>query len=252
MPTPNPGVWLSQDAANRTERSVLDYERRVRQAALDQIRRNFQPEPPVRGILLQDLNDEGQAACQLTVRDPTRLVQKLAIVGEITAAGPGGGTFTLGVQGATGQVTPALSVYSTAAQVQAALQKLPAIGAKNVMVTLGQMPAVPATADQPATPAYFPGVLLIEFVGKFVETDDPPAMPTLVVTPSITGLTYTQIKTTVWADSGTAATVSALIPIGTPTPMRTGAVVAAIWFGDLGYGVIAAEGREFSAIGPGD
>ena len=251
MPDANPGQFLSQDAADRTEAVVLEVERALRKQTDFQFRRGPQDRPPLRGILLQDLNLGGTALCEVTVRDPARLVQKFSIVGEITAAGPPAGTFTLGVSGASpAQVTPALGAYSTAAQVQAALQALPAIGPKNVNVTLGLIPSQAATANQPATPTYFPGVWLIEFVGKFLQPQDPPAAPTLTIVPSLTGLTYVQLVSDGWADANTTETVMDAIPIGTPTPMRAGAVVSAIWFPGAGYGVIAAEGREFSAIPP--
>ena len=52
--------------------------------------------------------------------------------------------------------------------------------------------------------------------------------------------------TTHYADSGVVETLNALVPVGSPTPMKAGAVAIGLWFPGIGYGVIACESRQFT------
>ncbi len=211
--------------------------------------------PPRRGILLQDLPTGGQSDCEVLALCTTTMVQKVSLVGDAIS----GGTFTLSFQlpNQSKQTTPALPYNATAAQVQTALQALPAIGPNNVTVTLGKLPAFPAQPASgsvpavPAIPAEFPGLWLVEFVGPFANTSPPAptttAIPLLTATPSLQGGPATiVINNELWRDTGIVMKANAVIPVGTPTPMKAGAVVYCVMHPGLGYAVMGCEARQFS------
>lgn len=246
MPDPDPSVFLSQNAADRTERAVLDFERRLKRPPVVDHPRGPQMRPPFRGILLEDLVDEGKADCAVTTEDLTTFIQEVKIEGDVT-----GGTFTLAFKG---QTTDKLPFNATAAQMQAALENLSTVGKGNVLVRLGKMIFAdsdgngdPVTGQSTASP----GLWLVEFVGTFAQLPTAPPLMTvgnsLVYAQNPRGLQNLLVdQTTHFVDTGAIETVKALTPVGTPTPMRLGAVVTAIWFPGIGYGVMTCEGREFS------
>lgn len=241
----------------------------LRDLARNQRRRPPQPpavehrrsgRPPLRAYLLQDLPSAGAVPCEASSPCERTMVQKVALIGVVT-----GGTFKLSFappaksgQSQAAQTTSALQWNSTAAQVQKALQALSYIGSNNVNVTLGQIaavPAQPATSTQlavPAQPAMFPGLWLIEFVGPFESaTNKPPTtsqIPLLTVTANnlTGGPSSISVVNEGFRDPGRRETANAIIPVGTPTPMRAGSVVGCVWMPGLGYVVMACECREFS------
>ena len=96
-----------------------------------------------------------------------------------------------------------------------------------------------------------PGLWLATFIGKFLQPGVP-APQVMTSTNSITGSGVNVLveANTIWTDAGVIETLNDIIPVGEPTPMRAGAVAAAIWFPGVGYGIIACECREFS-VAPG-
>lgn len=240
-----PGQILSTSTNDRIEACVLDFERNPPRPPGEPPSRNPY-RPPIRGILLQDLPSEGTAQCAVSSRKPDAFIQKFAIIGEITNQTK----FALAFGTAKTDFLP----YSvSAADLRTALEKLSTIGKGNVSVAIGGTPAVAATGGNPAVSAMNPGVWLITFIGKFlIQTGNAaPAPPPLMTfdDTKLTGLGLLQITSTVWGDTGTIEPVNDAIPVGTPTPMRKGAVAWAQWMPGAGFCVTACEGREFSVLG---
>src|SRR5262249_47820997 len=230
MPT-EPGELFSKHAADAIEQLVLDSRRNPSPRETRTPPTSGQ-RPPIRGILLQDLVNEGQADLAVTEKVTNPQIQKISLLGEPTA-----GTITLGFKGKT---TPALPYQATAAQVQTALEGLSTIGKGNVTVTLG---VIAKGVSSENSPAEFPGVWLVEFTGLF-SGPNPPRIALLTATGNLTGLSAIVTAATVWKDTGLVETIQAIVPVGTPTPMRAGAVAVGIWFPGIGYGCVACEGRE--------
>ncbi|MDE2100049.1 MAG: hypothetical protein KGL39_22535 [Patescibacteria group bacterium] len=199
------------------------------------------PRPPMRGILLEDLVTEGTADCAVTAPFSTSNIQEIEQIGLVTA-----GTFTLGwaPAGQTVQTTPALQWNVSPADMQTALNKLSTIGANGVTVTLGpQSYQNSANGEDPE--ALNPGLWLVSFTGRqFANLTNPPLL-TVTTTFTGTGPGMSISEKTLWADTGRVETVNAVIPVGTPTPMRAGAVVVSVFFPGFGYGVVAVEPRYF-------
>jgi hypothetical protein len=126
---------------------------------------------------------------------------------------------------------------------QTALNKLSTIGTNGVTVTLGNQSYANTNTAKETTEN--PGLWLVSFTGRqFVDLANPPLLTvTTNFTGSGPGLSISE--TTHWGDTGRVETVSAIIPVGTPTPMRAGAVVACVYFPGVGYGVVACEPRYF-------
>jgi hypothetical protein len=223
------GGILSPDAARRTQAAVLWVENNSGSKPRRPPPRRGDPmRPPIRAILLEDLETDGSADCAVTERVESPEIQEVSIVGYAS-----GGTFKLAFKG---QTTSALAFNATAADMQAALENLSTIGQGNVSVTLGKIAATDSS------PAEFPGVWLVEFQGTLADVD----VPLLVATNSVQGIAVVVTATTHWADTGLVETINDVVPVESPTPMRAGAVVVGLWFPGVGYGCIACECREFS------
>lgn len=216
----------SNDAWKRIQRTVL----RVEQLASEEVgtvRRRPVPESmPIRAILLDNCTNEQPTPAAVTVAVDTNEIQRVTIVGN-----PTGGVFRLGFRG---EWTPELSPTLTAASVELALSQLSTIGRDAVSVTVG--------ADN----FHSPGMWLVEFTGRLGGTD----VPLLEIDDCIEGAALMVVATTVWADSGHVIEVRNGIPVGTPTPLRAGAVVLCLRHsGIAGYVIHAAEARQFSPYG---
>jgi hypothetical protein len=190
---------------------------------------------PIRAILLQDLADGGKADAALTRLEETNEIQKISIVGDVVS----GGTFKLKFKN---QETSSLNFNCSAAEMQAALEALSTIGKGNVSVALGKQDYINDVTLTKATE--FPGVWLVQFQGALAADL---TLPLLTVTKSLQGGPAVIVAATeFYADSGVVETLRALVPVGTPTPMKAGAVAIGLWFPGIGYGVIACECRQFS------
>jgi hypothetical protein len=230
------GVLLTQDAATRTKAAVLAYERTPARAREGRRNRNHAPLPPIRGVLLQDLATEGVADCAITTKVSSPAAQEIEIVGGQNHASD---TFRVSFKGQTS--TP-ISTWASAADMQAALEAMETIGKGNVAVSLGVTPA------EAGRPQENPGIWLVEFIGAFLSRD--PATTDLLTTNSSSNNLWAIVTAkTTWADSGSVVQVHDILPVGVPTPMRAGAVVAAIHYPTVGYGVIACEARQFAPAG---
>ncbi|MSR59507.1 MAG: hypothetical protein EXS05_18005 [Planctomycetaceae bacterium] len=222
----DPDVKLLSTAAwDRLERMLLWFERGAdKPPTARRPRVDLRDRPPARVILLDNLDSEGTADAAVTIPVETTEVQEVAIVGTAT-----GGTFKLAFDGSE---TIDLSWNISAEAMQAALEQLESIGAGNVLVSIGT-----TTGETP----HNPGVWLVAFIGKFADTD----VPLLTATDSTTGVAIITQATTHWIDSGEIETVHNMIPVGSPTPARAGAVALVLWYPGLGYGVHACECRDF-------
>jgi len=246
---PDPGVLLSKSFAASLQDMVAAWEdgsfgppRQPRPY------RDTGARPPLRGILLEDLVDAGQADCAVTIYFSTTEIQQVTLLGGPVSTG----TFTLKfTDPATGdtQTTTALQWNSTAAAVQKALEALSFIGKNNVEVTLGKGNYANLnrqnTGDN-STRSEYPGVWIVKFIGKFAGTNP----PLLIPNSSVGGASPVVMvaETSHWGDTGRVETVRCVIPVGDPTPMKAGAVVGALFFNGAGYGVVAVEPRQFGSF----
>lgn len=195
--------------------------------------------PPVRGILLANLADQGQADCAFSQYSPTSFLQLIEIEGI-----PTGGTFRLTF---SGQTTTPIPWNASNLQVQTALIALPNIGPNDVSVALGKQIYTNNCSNTQTTE--FPGVWIVTFQGAFAQGKTPATPPLMTVASSLTGTSNMTVTKTQWADSGIVETANAIIPVGTPSPMVAGAAVGCEFYPGLGWAVIACEGRQF-APGP--
>jgi hypothetical protein len=201
------------------------------------------PRGPIRGILLEDLPDNGTADVAITVYEPNTFIQNVKIIGDVM-----GGTFKLHFQG-TSQPTVDIPFNATPDQMRAALEALPTVGKGNVAVQIGQQTTYQDRQgnDFTASPAYW----IIEFVGSFTmpRAQAPPALSQYssgLQFSSFGGVVLSDSGT--WVDSGITEKVRAVIPVGSPTPMRQGAVVWCEWHTQAGYCVVGLEPRVLSPI----
>lgn len=198
--------------------------------------------PPIRAILLEDLVSGGKADAAVTMLQESPEIQQVSITGTHVS----GGTFKLTFKS---QTTTPISFNASPDDVQAALEALSTIGKGNVKVTLGNQAYKNSDTPDEKPRTEFPGVWLVQFIGAFIDTEDPPDIPLMTGQSSLSSDIYgTTVvdATTTWIDTGIVETLNALIPVGDPTPMRAGAVALAIWFPGVGFAVTACECREFS------
>lgn len=232
---------FDEQSSRRTQTAVLGFERNKPPPRGKRPRGGDAPRWPIRGILLEDLVDGGTADMAVTELAETSEIQEVSLLGDPVT----GGTFKLQFKG---QTTSPIPWNATATVMQTALEALETVGTGNVHVSLGE--GSYSNDDLPdADPRNeFPGIWLVAFIGMFANSTAP--IPLLVPQSSLTGSSTSQMivaSTTDWIDTGVVLTVRAVVPVGSPTPMRAGAVAIAIPFPVAGYGVIACECREFTA-----
>lgn len=216
----------SNDAWKRIQRVVKTVESQAT-SDLGQTRRRPVPDnAPIRAILLDDCRNEQPTPAAVTVAVDTNEIQRVSIVGT-----PTGGVFRLAFRG---EWTPDLSPTLSAASLELALSQLSTIGRDAVAVTIGP--------DN----VYSPGMYLVEFTGRLAGLD----VPLLEIDDRLEGAALTVANTTIWADSGRIVDVRNGIPVGTPTPLRAGAVVLCHRHsGPAGWVIHAAESRQFAPYG---
>jgi hypothetical protein len=237
MSSPNDSVFVSRELAEAA-RDMADAWRRgtLTKSQSPAPVRGSSLMPSIRGILLEDLGSDSTADCATTILVKDSTVQEVEILGLAT-----GGTFSLTFKSKT---TTDLAYNVAPADMQAALEKLETIGVGNVVVSLGSGPYVNADTGLAVNAA--PGEWIVTFTGSQFAGKTPDL---LTVNSSLTGGVSTSVVArSNWIDTGKVVTVRAVIPVGSPTPMRAGAVVVAISFPGQCYGVIAVEPRQF---GPG-
>lgn len=183
------------------------------------------PEPiaKLRAILLQDLVSGSQATAAVTVPVVSDEVQVVQLWGTVSP----GSTFTVGWPDET---SDPISVFATADEFKAAMLAMPSIEEEDVTVT-GQ-----------------PGRWTIVFRGQYAGVDVPllTVDSSLVDGPDEDGPLLVA-RGDVWEDCGETETVHSVIPTHSPTPLIAGIVVICDWFPGVGWGVTAAEYRDFSS-----
>lgn len=216
----------SNDAWKRIQRTVKVVESQTSGDLGTPRRRPVPDNAPLRAILLAECVNEQPTPAAVTVAIDTAEIQRLTLVGT-----PTGGFFRLAFRDAW---TPELSPTLSAASLELALSQLPTVGRDAVAVTVGP--------DN----FYSPGMWLVEFTGKLAGID----VPLLTIDDQLEGAALAVARTTIWADSGRVVDVRNGIPVGTPSPLRPGAVVLCLRHaGNAGYVIHAAEARQFDPYG---
>ena len=158
--------------------------------------------------------------------EETNETQMVTLEGEIH-----GGHFLLWFQpkeDAPFEITGEIPFDATPGAVQTALEELPSINPGDVEVSLGEKI----------------GRWFITFTGQYADTDVPLMHATNGLSAGVGGAVVIR-ATTFLDDTGRTERVRSLIPVGSPTPLVVGAIVIALWFPRIGYGVISAECRDF-------
>lgn len=179
--------------------------------------------PPIRAVLLEDLNSNGTAEVAVLDWVPDNDVQAAKLIGSVD-----GGTFKITYNGTVAvpvtEETTDIAFDANGPDVLAALVALPSLTVRTVKVD------------------GFPGLWFIQFLGQ-------PIGSVASLTLDDTNLTGGNFGAAIigehWEDSGRPETVFATIPVGPPTPMRAGAIVVAIWITGARYCVIAVEPRDW-------
>lgn len=181
-------------------------------------RKNFQPagRPNIRVILLDDLEFGASVSAAVTEPEQTNEVQRIEFLGTVS-----GGTFALTFDE---QTTEAIDYDATATEVRSALEALSNINSGDVEVEA------------------YEGLYIVQFTGQYAGQDVPLIS---ISSNSLLGVYNTIITAnTIWEDSGRTETVHGILPVGNPTPLRSGAAALAHWYHGLGYAVHAAECRD--------
>lgn len=187
----------------------------------------------VRFVLAEPLND-GEVAVARATRYRRSPGFDVAIVGDNE-----GGHFTLRARrqpDGDWQQSDPIDVDATAAQARTACRTIDSVGA--IDVGLGRVcHPVTGVTDRDGRP-FIPGRWSFHFPEAEVDVD---------VTNGLAGTNDQAlvIRRTRYGDAGWSADVHNAIPIGTPTPLRAGAVIVCAQFSGA-WGVISAEPRDFT------
>ena len=149
----------------------------------------------------------------------------------VTLEGPiTGGFFQLrfrAKENAAEETTGEIPFNATADEVRVALEALSSIHPGDVEVALGE--------DI--------GRWFVTFTGQYADQDLPLMRATNTLISPLGAVVVA--ATTFWEDTGRTERIRSIIPTGTPTPLIAGAMVVALWFPRVGYGIISAECRDF-------
>lgn len=187
--------------------------------------------PPIVAVLLEDLPSGETADAAVLYLEETNETQMVTFVGEII-----GGSFQLWFrpkEDADMEMTSDIPFDATSAVVQKALENLPSINPGDVEVRLGEKI----------------GRWFITFTGQYADQDIPLMQASNGLSAGLEGAVIVR-ATTYLDDTGRTEQVRNIIPVGSPTPLVAGAMVIALWFPRIGYGVISAECRDFEPDPP--
>ena len=182
--------------------------------------------PPIVAVLLEDLSSGETADAAVLALEETNETQMVTINGQIT-----GGYFQLRFrpeESADDEITGEIDFDATPDDVQSALEDLPSINPGDVEVALGEKI----------------GRWFVTFTGQYANQDVTLMGATNGLTAGVGGAVVVR-ATTFLDDTGRTERVRSIIPVGHPTPLVAGAMVIAIWFPRIGYGIISAECRDF-------
>lgn len=231
------GVNIHPDDFGRIDAVVQTVEASYRGGQTGDNGRDQRPPPRLlRCVLAQPLDDGDTAVAQAT-RYLGRSGYDAAIVGE-----NGGGTYRLRVRrlpDGDWQESEPIDADATAAQAADACRPIRAAGP--IDVGLGRI-CHPLTGalDHDGQP-FVPGRWSFHFPEADVDVQLVDALIGF-------GDSAMQLRQTLYGDAGWAVEVHNAIPIGTPTPLRAGAVVVCAQFAGA-WGVISAEPRDFAPVG---
>ena len=227
------GIIPSENAFGRIAETVRAYENTPRNSPPRRPPHFPAPRPPIRVVLLENLDaaETAQAAVCQFVED--NAVQRIAMRGV-----PVAGTFTLafgdetsGVSGVSGPI----EWDARAADLKKAI--VDAIdGIENDDIKVYDFTATTST-----------GLWYVEFTGKFAGRTD--LSPLSLASEELTGVATVEIGKTTWRDSGRRETVREMIGVGSPTPLVAGAAGIAVWFHRAGYGLTSVEARDYDWLG---
>jgi hypothetical protein len=184
------------------------------------------PRPNIRAILLADLDAGDTVEAAVTRWEPLDEVQQITFGGTVL-----GGTFQLTFGG---QTTAEMPWNATAAEVQAALEALGSISPGDVIVTA------------------YSGRFLVHFTGQFAAGK--PAL--MAAVDHLDGNRYPNAITITqafdWVDAGRTEKIHGQMPVGTPTPLKAGAVVTGGWIpeGPGAFCIVNVECRDLDLTDP--
>ena len=93
------------------------------------------------------------------------------------------------------------------------------------------------------------GRWFVAFAGQYAGKDVPLLKASHALISNVVGAVVVS-ATSYLEDTGRTERVRSLIPMGSPTPLVAGAMVIALWFPRIGYGVVSAECRDYSVEDP--
>lgn len=190
-------------------------------------RRQPQVAPGATVLLLDQLDNGGTAPAELLRYQPQGGVYDLQVVGFVTDLA---GAFRLRFQGET---TPPLSILASAAQLESELRRLKVLDEQLISVTIGNhAPLLPMRWRLLLQPPP------LDRTGA--------ALPwKFSVSESLLGSQAgVQLLPCAYIGSGERITVHGALPVGEPTPMRSGAQGVALRLAG-GWGIVALEARRF-------
>ena len=219
------GNNFDKASARRIETTVLKSERQGTVRPTKRPRGTPRSRPPIWAILLEDLESGMTADVTVLRKITTHEIQHVKLRGE-----PNGGTFKLSFDpdGSSLETTAAIEWDATADELKAALV------------------ALDAFSDDDLEVGDLPGLWLVEFIGKYAGIDVPLMT---VADDSVNGFAQlVVIAGSQWEDTGEVEIVEVVLPLGSPTPLVAGAMVAADFYSGAGYCVKAAECRNFNDL----
>lgn len=197
-------------------------------------------------MLTEDLDSADEARAAVLQAEDGDTVQAVTIVGHVS-----GGSFTLSLDLGEDEPeeTESIDWNATPAMVREALEALPSLNPGDVDVRFGKI------IDDPGPPeeARYTGRWLVRFQGQFTGQD----VPLLEFSSELetngdditrAGVTGEAIRVRLW-DTKREEIVRADLPVGSPTPLKAGAIATAKWISDVGYVLDAVECREFILAG---
>lgn len=137
-----------------------------------------------------------------------------------------------------------LSATLTADELREALESLPSIAAGDVHVQLGRHNRIFRN-----TPTDVVSLTrwLVEFRGKYQGREVSLLEPT-IASGGASGAAFATSVETYLYDTGTTEEIYAPIPVGSPTPLRRGAIGVVVWSEGNGWTLVAIEPRQINLL----
>jgi hypothetical protein len=230
--------------------AMLDWwQGRARYASQEQQR----PTDPTRGgtrviMLLEDMESDGTARAARLKRERTTERQRIDLLGEPDATTTWAIRYYPDDDSYDYLQTEALPATATAAEVRAALEALDGFEPGSVRVTGGNHTRR-SDKSSTATLQFSPTRWLVEFTGAF-QGEATLLVPVVLNAGSADSeLVFAASGTTELADTGDTMEIYGPLPVGSPSPLRQGAIGIVSWAED-GHGWVlhAVEPRTTESI----